>query len=228
MSVEALLVGAFPMPDSAQIVKAYSDLWLANPDNTPADEAGKLRQTEILKENLAPMLPRPWDPSTCVSPALRRDVWQWLERVACWINFNYVWDVKPAGFIPPCWPMHPHIVHELAVLADQRRNAQLSLNSNSMEEWHRYCLPTFFERAKLRIKEYCEERHQVTPSRDGRYQRHLSEPALNRRGEAFTGDLEQSAEDWRSILALRQHLGKMQAQNKQPMHSLTVIHGEQP
>jgi hypothetical protein len=43
-----------------------------------------------------------------------------LEALVTWLNHEYVWDV--ANVIPPCWP-HPHLVHEIAVLADQRHRA---------------------------------------------------------------------------------------------------------
>ena len=32
-----------------------------------------------------------------------------------------LWDASTV--IPSCWPHHPHLVHEIAVLADQRRKA---------------------------------------------------------------------------------------------------------
>jgi hypothetical protein len=39
--------------------------------------------------------------------------------------------------IPGCWPQHPHLVHEIAVLADQRRRAGTARTSDVLEEWHR-------------------------------------------------------------------------------------------
>ena len=70
------------------------------------------------------LLARPWDPPTCMDPELRADLWDWLDRVVTWLNHEYVWDTN--GFIPSCWPEHPHLVHDLAVLADQRRRAGLA------------------------------------------------------------------------------------------------------
>ncbi len=58
---------------------------------------------------------RPWDPPSC-SPAVREQVWQWLDAVAGWVNHEYAWGVE--RLVPACWPAHPHIAHELAVLAD--------------------------------------------------------------------------------------------------------------
>ena len=52
--------------------------------------------------------------------------------------------------IPACWPQHPHLVHEIAVLADQRRRAGHALTSDALEEWHRHNLPAFTERMKSR------------------------------------------------------------------------------
>jgi len=54
------------------------------------------------------------------------------EDVVTWLNREYVWDV--GAVIPGCWPQHPHLVHEIAVLADQRRRAGASLTSDTIEE----------------------------------------------------------------------------------------------
>ena len=75
-------------------------------------------------------LPRPWDPPTCTKPALRRELWKWLDEVVIWFNHEYVWDHN-AGMIPACWPQHPHLVHEIAVLADQRRRAGIDPTSSA-------------------------------------------------------------------------------------------------
>ena len=61
-----------------------------------------------------------------------------------WSNHEYVWDV--ADIIPPCSPQFPHLVHEIAVLADQRHRAGQAVTSEALEEWHRYSLPSFTER----------------------------------------------------------------------------------
>ena len=80
-------------------------------------------------------LARPWDPATCIDPDLRDEVWSWLDDVVTWLNHEYVWDV--AAMIPACWPKHPHLVHEIAVLADLRRRAGHALTGDALEEWHR-------------------------------------------------------------------------------------------
>lgn len=84
-------------------------------------------------------LPRPWDPGTIGDPPMRAELWEWLEAVVEWVNSEHVWD--PSYLIPPCWPAHPHLVHEIAVLADQRRKAGQAIASDALEEWHRYALP---------------------------------------------------------------------------------------
>jgi hypothetical protein len=131
-------------------------------------------------------LPRPWDPATCETLQLRKEVWSWLEAVVTWLNHEYVWDV--ADVIPPCWAQHPHLVHEIAVLADQRGRAGLSLSSDALEEWHRYSLPAFTERMKTRLRSHCQEDHQSWPAK-GRHTRHIAEASRHRRMHAFAADL---------------------------------------
>ena len=94
------------------------------------------------------LLPRPWAPATCLTAELRQQLWQWLDNVVAWLNHEYTWDV--AALIPSCWPAHPHLVHEIAVLADQRRRAGLTTSSDALEEWHRYALPAFTDRLRDR------------------------------------------------------------------------------
>ena len=131
------------------------------------------------------LLPRPWDPPTCRTTQLREQVWGWLEDVVTWLNLEYVWDV--GAVIPCCWPQHPHLVHEIAVLADQRRGAGAALTSDGLEEWHRYALPAFVDRMRARIKDHCEEGHQGWPARS-RYARHTSEPTSRDRTNIYSGD----------------------------------------
>ena len=133
-------------------------------------------------------LARPWDPPTCADPDLRAEVWQWLEAFVIWLNHEYVWDV--AGMIPHCWPKHPHLVHEIAVLADLRRRAGHALSSDALEEWHRYALPAFGERMRQRMKSHCEDKdHQAWPAH-GRNARHIGAGAAREREVVFQRDLD--------------------------------------
>jgi len=131
-------------------------------------------------------LPRPWDHTTCTSPQLRQEVWEWLEDVVTWLNHDYTWD--PATMIPSCWPHHPHLVHELAVLADQRRTAEVALNSDPVEDWHRYSLPFFIDRMNNRLRTHCENGHEPSPSR-GRQARHTSPASRQERAADFAREL---------------------------------------
>ena len=102
------LVQAFPTPGPLLGI-AYRDLYLAT-------EGSDHQKATIGDPSL---LPKPWDPPSCRNPQLRAELWAWLDAVATWVNHEYVWD--PDGTIPPCWPLHPHIVHELAVILEYSR-----------------------------------------------------------------------------------------------------------
>jgi hypothetical protein len=101
------------------------------------------------------LLPRPWEPATCRTPQQRQQLWCWLDAVVDWLVTEYVWDV--GAMIPVCWAQHPHLVYEIAVLADQRRRAGHALTSDALEEC-RYNLPAFTERIKSRLRNDCEGR----------------------------------------------------------------------
>lgn len=157
------LIWAFPMPLDHNVRMAFHELFLA--------AEGTDREKAAIGDPA--QLPRPWDPATiCDDPELLQATWEWLGRVVSWFNHEYVWD-HTAGFIPPCWAQHPHLVHEIAVLADQRRLAGIALTSDLLEDWHRYSVPGFIERMKTRLRSSClEGSHQAWPAR-GRYVRHL-------------------------------------------------------
>jgi hypothetical protein len=104
------------------------------------DLATNSAQDQLLAPRDLGNLQRPWDLANCRTPQLRREVWSLLEAMVTWLNHEYIWDV--ADVIPPCWPQHPHLVHEIAVLADQRRHAGLALTSDAFGEWHRYSMPS--------------------------------------------------------------------------------------
>ncbi|KGN41040.1 hypothetical protein N801_09800 [Knoellia aerolata DSM 18566] len=167
---------ARPFPPPGRLVEhAYWELSIAA-NGTPEQikALGDLRR-----------LPKPWDPPTCTHPDLRLEIWVWLDDVVTWINHEHIWDTD--GYIPSCWPEHPHLVHDLAVLADQRRRAGMANTSDALEDWHRYALPAFLDRMRQRLKSHCENGHQSWPS-TGRHARHSGDPHRSRRARAFKDD----------------------------------------
>ncbi|TBT88615.1 hypothetical protein ET989_01310 [Propioniciclava sinopodophylli] len=176
-SLAGPLALGFPAPGS-RVQKAYQNLWEAQ--NGSEERKKKLGNPANL--------PRPWDPATCLERGLRWELWLWLDEVAEWINSEYVWEASGGGCIPECWPLHPHLVHELAVVADQRRKAGQAPNSDVLENWHRYVLPGFVDRMRQRLKQSCDDDHQPWPARS-RYTRHTSEAASAQRLRAFESDL---------------------------------------
>jgi hypothetical protein len=170
----SVLIEPFPVPGRL-LQLAYRELDLVS--NGAQDQLLALRDLRDL--------PRPWDPASCETPQLRKEVWSWLEAVVTWLNQEYVWDV--ADVIPPCWPKHRHLVHEIAVLADQRRRAGLGVTSDALEEWHRYSLPSFTERMKARLRSHCQEDHQSWPAKS-RHTRHTSETSRQRRTNIYAAD----------------------------------------
>ncbi|MGV1009943.1 MAG: hypothetical protein ACOYBY_15235 [Dermatophilaceae bacterium] len=170
------MIQGFPAP-GRRVEHAYRELDIALYGTT--DEKKVLGSPRVL--------PRPWDPPTCLDPELREQLWEWLDRVVAWLNREYVWDV--AGMIPACWPRHPHLVHEVAVLADLRRRAGHALTGDAMEEWHRYALPAFTERMRQRMKAHCEDKeHQPWPAH-GRHTRHLTTNSAAMREQVFQADV---------------------------------------
>ena len=170
---------AQPFPRPGRLVEyAYRELSIAA-NGTP-------EQIEALGDTRG--LPRPWDPPSCTHPNLRLELWAWLDDVVTWINHEHIWDTN--GFIPSCWPEHPHLVHDLAVLADQRRRAGMAHTSDALEDWHRHALPAFLERMTARLKSHCENGHQHWPSAS-RHARHTSDPHRRRRAATYTSDTDQ-------------------------------------
>jgi hypothetical protein len=172
---EAPLLYPFPAP-GASVRIAFRELHLAL--NGSPEQRQKLGNPATL--------PRPWEPASCTNASLRMELWAWLEEVVVWLNHDYSWDVT--AMIPTCWPSHPHLVHEIAVLADQRRRAGLALSSDALEEWHRYTLPAFLERMRGRTKAHCEEGHQGWPGR-GRHGQHISQRDTEARANLYDRDV---------------------------------------
>ncbi|MBO1756479.1 hypothetical protein [Allobranchiibius sp. CTAmp26] len=170
-----------PFPEGGRLLRlAYRELAIAAQGNE--DQVAALGP---LSE-----LPRPWDPATCRRSDLRVQLWAWLELVVRWLNREYVWDVST--MIPACWPQHPHLVREIALLADQRRRAGAALSSDAMEEWSRYALPAFSDRMRSRLKDHCEEGHQVWPARS-RYVRQLGAQSVGDRQRVYDADARTTA-----------------------------------
>jgi hypothetical protein len=165
-----------PFPPPGLLVQAaYEELEVA---------ATEVPQPPYIDEGLGE-LPRPWDPASCTDAQLRRELWDWLDAVVGWHNHEHVWDVHAA--IPACWPYHPHLVHEIAVLADQRLRAGQAATSDLLEEWHRYTLPAFTERLHAGVRDHCTELHQPWPAQ-GRYTRHEAEASRTDRRDRFEAD----------------------------------------
>jgi hypothetical protein len=170
-----VLVKPFPAPGRL-VALAYREL----------DRAANGSPEQIRALGDARLLPRPWEPATCRTPQLRQQLWSWLDAVVTWLITEYVWEV--ADTIPACWPQHPHLVHEIAVLADQRPRAGHALTSDALEEWHRCMLPAFTERMNSRLRNHCEDGHQPWPAK-GRYTRYMAEISRRTRGDSFAADV---------------------------------------
>lgn len=139
--------------------------------------------------------PRPWDPATVTATEERMQLWTWLTQVVDWLNAEYAWDVD--NLIPACWPQHPHLVHEIAVLADQRRIAGVAYTSEPLAVWHQVTLPGFWDRMHEQVRSHCEERHSNWPAR-ARHQRQTSIEAWQVRNDILLSDIKTlSAEEGR-------------------------------
>ena len=180
------MISAFPRA-GRRVEHAYAELDLAA-------GGGTQQQRSALGDPR--LLARPWDPATCVDPPLRGEIWQWLEQVVTWLNQEYVWDAD--AMIPSCWPRHPHLVHELAVIADLRRRAGLALTADALEEWHRYALPTFTDRMRQRLRQHClDGGHQAWPGL-GRHTRHVADEPGGR-AATYSSDIDALARPLMSL-----------------------------
>lgn len=176
MTTPGRLVHPFPQP-GRHLVNAYRELAIAAGGNE-----AHLNALGDLNE-----LPRPWIPATCTAPILRSELWVWFDSVVAWLNHELVFD--PADVIPACWPHHPHVIHELAVLADLRWQAERSLTADLLEEWHRYALPAFLERLRHRLGGHCSDRHATLWPSAGRFSSHLDDAHVTDRARAFSADV---------------------------------------
>lgn len=181
MDAGRALIQPFPMPCTPVLIRAFDNLYLA--------AEGTEKQKKALGNPAN--LPKPWDPGTIVDPQLRYETWLWLDDVVTWFNHEHVWNLH-AGHIPACWPHHPHLVHDIAVLADLRRQASMAASSQPLEEWHRYAVPGFLERMKQRLNDCCDTGHTDWPGR-ARNTRHQT--ARSDRLDAYEADCQHVADN---------------------------------
>lgn len=170
-----------PFPQAGPLMMhAYANLARVEQAKNP-DDVRDLGPLELL--------PRPWDVTTCRAAELRREVWDWLDAVVEWINSQHAWET--GTLIPGCWPQHPHLVHEIGCLADQRRRAGAAVNSEWLEDWHRYGLPQFLTRMQTRTRGMCEDGHQDPPGK-ARVTRYRSVEARDARQALYRQDIKNS------------------------------------
>jgi hypothetical protein len=119
-------------------------------------------------------------------------VWAWLDLVAAWINHEYLWVYDQ--FIPTCWPAHPHIAHELAVVASLRYDAGFARSADALEDWHRYTLPGFLDRTATRLgTSPCQPgKHNDWPAAT-RFKDFGSTVSVQRRRQSISHDLNYTA-----------------------------------
>lgn len=146
------------------------------------------------RQKLGPihLLPRPWLPHTC-HPRLLSHLLMWLDEVAGWLTHDYSWRITTP--IPSCWPEHPHIVHELAVLAWLRLLAEDALDVAPVEDWHRYALPSFANRLTERLGTGCTNGHDPWPTAP-RHAAYRAESSVDARQDAFTRLLAAHTRGW--------------------------------
>ena len=114
---------------------------------------------EVTGGPMPPDLPRPWEPATCTSTRLQAELATWLSDFVNWLNTQHTWN--PDTAVPACWPHHPHLVHDLAVLADQRRRASDHASSLLLEQWQRITLPSFLDRLHVAVGQRCAASHEA-------------------------------------------------------------------
>ena len=131
------------------------------------------------------IIPRLWDLTSIHDPDLRFDTWKWLEAFACWFNTQHTWYSHDQ--IPPCWPEHPHLIRDIATLADQRRTAGEAPTSTPLDEWHRYTTPNFLERTRA-ARQGCENNHVPWPGKPA-HTRHITEVNATKRHNSIAADV---------------------------------------
>lgn len=130
---------------------------------------------------------RPWVPAHCADQVLRRAVWGWCDEVAGWLNEQYVW--LPDQYVPACWPLHPHIAHELPVLAFTLWAAQHADTIEPLTTWQEQTFPRFCERMTARLGAgHCRDgRHDTCPGKP-RQAAYYDRDAVTRRHAVIDAD----------------------------------------
>ena len=172
-----LLIAPFPQPPD-RLQTAFNEMKTANV-GTPAQK---------LSVNGGEGIPRPWIPWTCTRLGLREDLFAWLDEVVKWLNQQYTWDT--AMMIPPCWPMHPHIINELVVVADLRRLAEEAKVSEQVHKWHNDVLPGFFDRMKQRLGHSCDDGEHTPWPGNPRFRTYIGEASHDLREARIRKDLD--------------------------------------
>ncbi|RMB57243.1 hypothetical protein EAX62_16000 [Tessaracoccus antarcticus] len=131
------------------------------------------------------IIPRLWDITSIHDPQLRSETWKWLESFVYWFNTQQTWYSHDQ--IPPCWPQHPHLVRDIATLADQRRTAGEAPTSTALDEWHRYTIPNFLERTRT-ARQGCDNDHVPWPGKPA-HTRHITETNTTRRHSIIDADI---------------------------------------
>ncbi len=129
-------------------------------------------------------VPCPWLPSDCGNELLV-ELLVWCDAVAAWINRECVW--RPQQMIPACWPQHPHLVRELALLAILRYQAEQAKDVIKVYLWHHDVLTGFLNRVNDRLgTSTCQNTgtHQEWPGAP-RYSAFTSEHAVAERSKLF-------------------------------------------
>jgi hypothetical protein len=181
MPLAGLIVQPFPEPGHE--VRASMEALQFYSTNPPESEEELRRLAEM---------PRPWDPAGC-SGRLREEMWQWLDQVAIWINQQHLWNVARPG-IPECWPAHPHLAHDLAVVASARYYTSFAVNPSALDDWHRYCLPTFLERLRDRLGDGCQPGKHMPRPRTERDDMHADTKTRRGRLQRYRDDVDHAAE----------------------------------
>ncbi len=97
------------------------------------DELAALLADIAAEEEDQPPYPRPWELGS-LPEDLREPTWAWLHAAVTWINSCYGW--KAETVIPACWPQHPHLALDLAVLAFTRELAARMTIPRDLRYWH--------------------------------------------------------------------------------------------